>query len=385
MHTRACIVSFPFRPGIDSPVPLANLIQILTPLIKNIYIITSNLPLNDLPPNVFYLNVEWKCESASLSYRVFKNLLTQTKYSRYLVNSTEANDMIIFLGASTFFLPVLAMKLSGRIPILVATTSETRMVKYASNKRFKNFDFFLPKIVSLIENLNWTLADIVIVYSKNFIKEWNLEKYRHKILIAHRHFVDMDTFTIMKPIDMRSNLIGFIGRLSKEKGIMNFIEAASRLLKERSDIDFIICGNGEMKAEIESYIEDNELGDKMHLIGWVLHEDLPKYLNKMKLLVIPSYTEGLPNVMVEAMACGTPVLATDVGAIHDFIIENKTGFILPSNDPESISYKILYIINCCDLRIISSNSRSLIEREFTYSAATKRWNRILEHITRRIV
>ena len=74
-----------------------------------------------------------------------------------------------------------------------------------------------------------------------------------------------------------------------------------------------------MKDNIEAYLVKNNLSDTVKLTGWIPHGELPKYLNELKLLVVPSYTEGLPNIVLEAMACGTPILETSVGGIPDFI------------------------------------------------------------------
>ena len=71
------------------------------------------------------------------------------------------------------------------------------------------------------------------------------------------------------------------------------------------------------------------------LVGWISHDELPSYLNMLKLLVVPSYTEGLPNIVIEAMSCGTPVLATPVGGVPDLIEDGITGFILEDNFPET--------------------------------------------------
>jgi glycosyltransferase involved in cell wall biosynthesis len=71
------------------------------------------------------------------------------------------------------------------------------------------------------------------------------------------------------------------------------------------------------------------------LPGWISHDDLPNYLNRFWLLVLPSYTERFPGIMLEAMSCGTPVLATPVGVIPDVIIGEKTGFIMENSTPWS--------------------------------------------------
>jgi len=116
----------------------------------------------------------------------------------------------------------------------------------------------------------------------------------------------------------------------------------------------------------------------VQIVDWTPHKNLIDILNTLKLLVLPSYTEGLPNVILEAMACGTPVLATPVGAIPDIIKDGETGFIMEDNSPECIAKNIVRALNHPDLEKIAENGRRLVEQEFTFEKAVKRWKKILE-------
>jgi glycosyltransferase involved in cell wall biosynthesis len=109
-----------------------------------------------------------------------------------------------------------------------------------------------------------------------------------------------------------------------------------------------------------------------------LHNKFPDYLNK--LFVLPSYTEGLPYTIVEAMACGTPILATPVGAIPDVIKDGETGFIMENNSPECIAENVMRVLEHPDLEQIVENARALVEREFTYEAAVERYRKILKEL-----
>ena len=145
------------------------------------------------------------------------------------------------------------------------------------------------------------------------------------------------------------------------------------ILKERGDLEFLIGGNGPLFDEIKNKLKTNGAYDKVKLTGWIPHDDLPDCLNELKLVVLPSYTEGLPNIMLEAMACGTPVLATPVGAIPDVIKDEETGFIMEDNSPECIAENIKRALNHQDLDKIVKNARELVEKEYTYEAAVERY------------
>ena len=189
-------------------------------------------------------------------------------------------------------------------------------------------------------------------------------------------------FKIIQPLGKRNNQVGYIGRLSAEKETLNFIKAVG-LLNNDAKNSFYIIGDGELKEEVKKLINQENLNERVKLLGWVPHEEPPKQLNEMKLLVIPSYTEGLVNVMLEAMACDTPVLATAVGAIPDVIKDGKTGFILEDNSPETIARGITRALNHPNLEQVAANARALVERKYTFEAAVERYGKIFEELLRK--
>lgn len=176
------------------------------------------------------------------------------------------------------------------------------------------------------QRINLYLSDRIVVYSSRFIEHWNLEKHEDKIMVLSEHIININHFKITKKIDERQKIIGYVGRISGEKGVFNFVKAIP-LIQEYDFCDFIFIGDGNLRSEITACIVANNVSDKVKFTGWIPHDQLPDYLNKLKLLVLPSYTEGLPNVMLEAMACGTPIVTTNNGDKLDWI-HNKTGIVV---------------------------------------------------------
>jgi glycosyltransferase involved in cell wall biosynthesis len=307
-------------------------------------------------------------------------MLAQVKISINLIRIYSKID-VVFLFLNTPIFPVLVASLLNKRVIIITTGSgssiaERRLAIY----KYDIIAKFVSNISKVLEKINYTLSDCIVVYSKSIISQLGLEKHRNKILIAPRHFLDFDKFRIKKKFNERANLVGYIGRLSEEKGVMNFVSTIPLILKEWREIKFLIGGDGLLLNKIKEELKKSGSYDKVTITGAIPHGEIPDYLNKLKLLVLPSYTEGLPNIMLEAMACGTPVLATPVGGVPDVIEDEETGFILEDNTPETISDRITKALNNTKLIDIAKNAEEIIKEEYTYEKAVERYRGIIHEI-----
>ena len=143
---------------------------------------------------------------------------------------------------------------------------------------------------------------------------------------------------------------------------------------------FLIGGDGPLYDYLRQYIAKNNLSTKVVLSGWVNHGDLPEYLNRLKLLVIPSYSEAGPIIAYEAMACGTPVLGTRVGCVLMSLEDGKTGYLLPNNSPECIAENVVRALGSPDLELVAEAGRQFVEENFTFESTVARWKGLLEEI-----
>jgi len=353
-------------------IPVSDLIKIIFSLSKNIFLITGgegyDFFRNDT--RITTLNIPHNA-STFFMQRIFNYLFLQLKISLAIFKTRKQIDFyIFFIGSDVLLLPMLLARLLRKKVFLLYAGS---LVKSSSNDP-------LVSGLKILQFFTWTFADKIIVYSESIIRDDSLERWTGKIVIARQHFIDFDRFRITKEYPSRECIIGFVGRFSEEKGIMHLLHAIPDTVSKKPDIRFLFIGDGPLQHTIRQYIQENNLSDTIILHGWVSHDILPDCFNQMKLLIIPSDTEGLPNVMLEAMACGTPVLANPVGAIPDLIIEGNTGFIMENNSPEIIAQNLLRVLSEPDLEKIAENGRGFIEDNFSFEKTLKNWNSIFSEI-----
>lgn len=362
------VVTFPL---LQASVPaLSNLLDILRHLSDKLYLVTGNAgaALVKKYEDVEFRLVEHKAGANQFS-RIVKFIHTQMRMSlKVTFLARKVNLWLFFLGETGLILPMLSARATGRPVVLCLAASGIQM------SQAQRDPLRLP--LAVIAEINLALANRIIVYSERLIKEWGLQKYRSKISIARTLFVDINKFRIEQPLAKRDCIVGYIGRFSAEKGVMNFIDAIPQVNKLNKLTKFIIIGDGALRPRIVKTIRETSEHCKVELAGWIAHEKLPHYLNQLKLLVIPSYTEAGPLIMLEAMACGTPTLATPVGIIPEVIKDGKTGFLTADNSPGNIARNIVRALNHPDLDQIAQNARSIVEKEFSYQNAVEDYRRL---------
>jgi glycosyltransferase involved in cell wall biosynthesis len=371
---KVALVSFPWQSNAPYKF-LSELLKILNPLCKKIVVINGNtdrinvaskrVELRDLGVGVHYV-AEKKPRLYSGLLWIFECVLAQAKSSLELIRIRGEVDVVVFYLANPFYLiPVITSKLLGKRTIDVITKS-TR----------KNL---LTKILNLQDPLLFKLFDGLSPETSALIGELKLAKYQNKLLAEGARFIDTSYYKIDKGIDERELVVGFVGRLDKGKGVAEFLDAIPLVTKSNNNVKFLIGGSGKLSHYVDEKSKDliEELGVNIEVTGWI-EKGLPDYLNRLRLFVLPTYFDAFPTSVLEAMACGAPVLATAKGGIVDVIRDEETGFIMEDNTPAVIAKNITRAISYHDLGKIVANARNVIERKFTYIKAVERWRRILE-------
>ena len=158
--------------------------------------------------------------------------------------------------------------------------------------------------------------------------------------------VDVARFNVPKEIHRGINIVT-VGRLSKQKNQRLLIEAVSKVAEVHRDVALNILGDGPLRDDLEAYIKENSLEDIVHIMGNV--SNVEDYLAEADIFALSSAYEGLPLVILEAMAAGLPIVSTDVGGIRDIVTDN--GILIESGNKDMLVEALMKIIDDETLRI----------------------------------
>jgi len=367
-----CIITHPFLERYKGEIQvLSKFSSVLTHLYAKVFVITNtdNVAVSE---RVYVRKRKYYTNSKS-SFYLIRYIMGELFTTLELLKVRKDVNVIFFLG----WIPVLSCliaRLLGKRIVLILHTSIPLGVKETYRGCIGKL---LSSMIERISRINYSLSKLIMIDSESLIRELGLDGYKEKVRVGSSIFVDTNIFKFTEEVNKRENLVGYIGRFSEEKGIINLIDAIPKILEENQTVKFLIIGDGPLFLKLKKRIGGMGFSDRLFLLGWVPYEKIPDYLEEMKLLVLPSYIEGIPNIVLEAMACGTPILATPVGAIPDVIKDCETGFIMENNSPEFIAKNVIRALNYLGLSRVVKNARALIEEKYTYEAAVERYRNIL--------
>jgi glycosyltransferase involved in cell wall biosynthesis len=238
-----------------------------------------------------------------------------------------------------------------------------------------NYGKWTVRFLEILIRLLYRLSDKIVVESRRLtgdpVFSADIRKCRDGAL-----FVESE-FRRTTPLEERRNLVGFIGRISLEKGILPFAQAIPEVLSTLPGTEFIIIGSGRADDLLQSELDARRLTDKVVWLRWMEHTEVVRWLNQIKLLVVPSATEGLPYIVLEAAACGTPVLASAVGGIPDIMVDRESGFLLPDGSSGAIVRGILAALSYERLDRIAERAAAMVEAAYSFPACVARYRSIL--------
>jgi glycosyltransferase involved in cell wall biosynthesis len=235
----------------------------------------------------------------------------------------------------------------------------TKVIKFFSRE-------FISLDVKAIKN-----SDIITVVSSSCAKELReIYKIGRRTHIVNNG-TDTNFFVPKERNNMKEPYILYTGRLDSRKGLVDLIESAKCVCQEHSDIKFILTGKGPNKKYLEQRINELGLKKNFYFAGFVARPKLLEYYQNATVYVLPSYYEGLPTTLLEAMSCGIPSIATDVEGSSEVITDGETGLLVPPRNPKRLADAILRLLEEEELRKrIGINARRHVVDNYDWEIIT---------------
>jgi glycosyltransferase involved in cell wall biosynthesis len=177
-------------------------------------------------------------------------------------------------------------------------------------------------------------------------------------------------------------IVGFIGRLSSEKGADIFLRAAAKVLVELPSTNFVVVGEGPDRDNLESLIDELKIRESVSMRG--RRDDMPSVYASLDIMVSASRQEGLPMAILEGMASSLPLVATAVGDVPTVVLDGRTGVLVPPEDPSLLASAIVTLLRDPARREqLGVAARKLIEDEFSASRMITDYLRVYEEAASR--
>lgn len=170
-------------------------------------------------------------------------------------------------------------------------------------------------------------------------------------------------------------IVGMIARLVPQKAPEDYVFAAAKVIQHIPKVRFFLIGDGILRKRVESLIDRLQIRDNFCLTGY--RDDIKEFLSILDIVVLTSRYEGLPLILLQAMAIRKPVVITRIKGINEVIDDGKNGIIVPIGDISAISNSIIYLLEHEDMAaIIGRNARKPVERKFTALQMAKKYEKL---------
>jgi glycosyltransferase involved in cell wall biosynthesis len=300
----------------------------------------------------------------------------------------ENVDIVHSQGGRADFFARMAAKLS-RVPIVVSTVqmpvegfnvSTIKRLIYILLNRFS--ERFVDRFIVVSDALEKMMIEkqriesqrVVKIYNGIEIDEFCMDYDKEAIHVKSRFREEMG-FSNSVPV------IGAIGRLVWQKGFEYFIEAIPGLLKEFKEARFLIVGEGELEEELKVKSKRLGLEDKLTFTGF--RSDIKEILASIDICILPSLLEGLPMILLEAMAMGKPIVATDIDGIKEVLADGEAGLLVPPRNMEALSDAIITLLgNEGKSYQMGMAARKIVKEEFGVDVMVQKVEKVYDDMLR---
>jgi len=170
----------------------------------------------------------------------------------------------------------------------------------------------------------------------------------------------------------------FVGWLEEFKGVYELLKVANNLHQAGYEFNLTLAGNGNAETDMKSYVEEHQLENVVIFAGWVEPNILANMMKESDIFVLPSWAEGLPNSMIEAMACGLAVVVSDVGMVSDYIQDQQHALVVPPKNMKALEQALRRMLDDTELRNkLAKNGCELAAKQFSVESGVARFGDII--------
>ncbi len=244
------------------------------------------------------------------------------------------------------------------------------------------------RLYEYLDSLFLRRFDAVVAVSDTIANSLRLSGIRESKIRVIDNGIDLSSFsqaraTLAEKIDKGQRLVvGTVGRLVPQKGLEYFLRAAREVLLEFSEVTFVVFGAGPDREKLESMASELAIERNVLFAGHCT--DMPGAYASMDIFVLASLNEGMPMVVLEALASRKPVVSTSVGAVPRLIIHEKTGLLIEPRDVQALKLAILRLLNDPSLRSQLGNAgEALVHRSHSHNAMAGNYLQLYAQVAER--
>jgi colanic acid/amylovoran biosynthesis glycosyltransferase len=219
-------------------------------------------------------------------------------------------------------------------------------------------EFDMPAALHLAEKVRESRFVVAISsFGRSQLLRWIDAEDGPKIRVVHCGLDAEFLAQALTPPPSQPRLV-CVGRLCEQKGQLLLLRAVHRLREQGTRVELVLAGDGEMRPHIEALIAELGLGDQVRITGWISGATVRQEILKARALVLASFAEGLPVVLMEAMALGRPVITTYIAGIPELVTQQDTGWLIPAGDVQALADAMQAVLSCDDAQLAAIGARA---------------------------
>jgi glycosyltransferase involved in cell wall biosynthesis len=243
-------------------------------------------------------------------------------------------------------------------------------------------DGFLPQYLAGLSKLgDFAFKHADVTRAISLFTESKIKKISMRPCIVTPMYIDLSLFLAdseQPPHPQKSEQVLYAGVLSFRKGVHVLVQAFNGLAPCRPNATLLIIGEGEFRAELLHLIQASPVAERIRVIPFVNQQELKRHIDASAMVVLPSFSEGLGRILLEAMACGRPVVVSSIDGFKGLVSEGWNGLVAPPGDAGALAARIREILEQPELASkLGSNGKKLVQEYHSEGAFVKGYTALI--------